>query len=289
MTGVKNATARLCGGLALASALMMLGACTREDSARDGQQSSGAAQVLQAPPEDAVLVRVNGEAISQAMLKRLARARGHDLAVPEQRQQALDLAIESLLLAQNAIATGLAERPDIRADLDLVRLQTLAARDLSEARAAMQLDDAQLRAFYQDVVARTGQQELHLRNALYADEAMAKAAAEAARAAPDFAQWLAQAEAQGAQQARDLGWANPIQLPPQLAKAALELPDGGISGAPIQTRFGWHVIQRVASRDFSPPPFEQVRDGIRKQAEDKHLEERLANLRAKAQIEMIAP
>lgn len=273
--------------LILASALLGgLVACAPERGGNAaGEQER---RVFQFAPEDAQVLRVNGEVISQALLARLAQTRGFDLAVPEQREQVQELAIESLLLAQNAISSGLDQRPDIRTELDLARLQTLAARDLSEARAAMQISDEQLRQFYQEVVTQTGDKEIHLRNALYADEATAKAAAQAAAQAPDFTQWLAQAQANGAQQAGDLGWANPTQLPPQLLQALLALPDGGVSAVPIQTRFGWHVVQRVASRDFTAPAFEQVRDGIRKQAEDKHLEERLAKLRAQASIE-VAP
>lgn len=240
---------------------------------------------LRYPAENAVAVSVNGEGISEAMLARIARARGLDLARPEQREQVVDLAVETLLLSQDAIASGLAARPDVRTELDLVRVQTLAARNLADARAGMTLTDDQLHEFYQQVIAQTGTQELHLRNALYADEAAAITAAVAAAASPDFSAWMAGAEAAGAQQARDLGWANVAQLPPELAQAALALPDGGVSAAPVRTRFGWHVIQRVASRQFAPPPFEEVREGIRKQAGDKYLEDRLAALRAKATVQ----
>lgn len=281
---MKTSTSQVLALILLSALLNGLVACAPQ-SGGNASTSADAGRVFQSEPEDAPALRVNGEVISQAMLARMARARGLDLAVPEQREQVQELAIESLLLAQSAISSGLLQRPDIRTELDLARMQTLAARDLGEARAAVQLSDEQLRQFYQEVVAQTGDKEIHLRNALYADEEAAKAAAQAAAAAPDFVQWLAGAEASGAQQAGDLGWANPTQLPPQLLQAVLALPDGGVSASPIQTRFGWHVVQRVASRDFSAPAFEQVRDGIRKQAEDKHLEERLAQLRAQAKVE----
>mgnify|MGYP000909568958 CR=1 FL=1 len=244
---------------------------------------------LRYPAEGAVTVSVNGEGISEAMLARIARARGLELGDPEQRQQVVDMTVETVLLAQDAIASGLAARPDVRTELDLSRVQTLAARNLADARAGMTLTDDQLRQFYQQVITQTGTQELHLRNALYADEATAIAAASAAAASADFAAWMAGAEAAGAQQARDLGWANVAQLPPELAKAALALPDGGVSAAPVRTGFGWHVIQRVASRNFTPPPFEEVREGIRKQAGDKHLEDKVAGLRAKATIVPATP
>ena len=89
-----------------------------------------------------------------------------------------------------------------------------------------------------------------------------------------------------AKQSRDLGWANLTQLPPELGAAAQSVADGQLGPQPVQTRFGWHVYRRVASRPFAPPPFEQVKDGARKQLLDQMLAERVEALRAKAKIEM---
>lgn len=236
-------------------------------------------------PEGAVAVTVNGEPMSEALLIRLARARGLDPADPSQRQQALDLAVETLLLAQDAVAQGLPTRAEVQTELDMVRIQALAARNLADARAALNLGDEELRAYYERVTAQSGSHELHLRNVLYADEAAARAAAAQASASADFGVWMAGIAAGEGVQARDLGWANAAQLPPELAQAALALPDGGISAEPVRSRFGWHVFQRVDSRPFSPPPFEEVREGIRKQAGDEYLEQRIASLRANARIE----
>ena len=52
------------------------------------------------------------------------------------------------------------------------------------------------------------------------------------------------------------------QYDPAFAAAALELQPGQIS-APVQTQFGWHVIQ-LLSRDVAP--LEQVREQIASQA-----------------------
>ncbi len=268
---------------ALYLALAALCACSPQ--AQQAPPPAAEETALRFAPENAVAVTVNGEAISEALLARLARGRGLDPADARQREQALDLAVETLLLAQDAISEGTAARPDVRTELDLLRIQALAARNLADARAGMKLGDEELRAYYEKVTAHTGAQELHIRNVLYADEAAARAAIATATASADFGAWMAGLGAAEGVQARDLGWANTTQLPPELAQAALALPDGGISAAPVQTRFGWHVFQRVASRPFAPPPFEDVREGIRKQAGDEFLEEKIAALRARARIE----
>lgn len=251
-----------------------------------GGDKAEAAAPLVSEPEGAVVATINGEAIGEAMLARVARNRGLDPSDPAQREEALDLLVETVLLAQDAVADGLTARPDVRTELDLLRIQALASRHLSETRAAMNLDDAQLREFYQQVVAHTGNQELHLRHVLFADEAAARAAVPQLLAGADFDAWVAGLDRETVRESGDLGWLNLAQLPPELAKVAVTLPDAGVSPEPIQSRFGWHVIQRVGSREFAPPAFEQVREGIRKQAGDKHLEEKIAQLRARAKIEL---
>ena len=278
----------LCGTLGLSAVVLALGlsACGGQNAPLN--KDAAVARALSFPVADTVVIHVNGEAVSEALLIRVAKARGLDLSDPEQRQQAMDLLVETVLLAQDAIENGLIERADIQADLDLVRIQTLASRNLADTRAGMELSDEQLREFYQQVIAQTGTIELNLLNVMYADEASASAGNAAALASGDFPTWMATAEATGAQQAADIGWANVAQLPPELARAAIELADGDISPAPVRSAFGWHVFQRAGSRNFTPPPFEDVRDGIRKQAGDKHLEEKLAGLRTKASIEPVA-
>ncbi len=252
----------------------------------EGTASQQAApHVFEAPAMGETVLTVNGEAVTTVLLDAFARGRGLDVSVPEQRQQALDLLTESLLVAQDAVAGGLYAREDVQAALDLARMQVLAARHLSETRAQLALGEAELRAYYDEVTARTGDAEYHLRSILYADPAAAQATAEKALApGADFAAIVAEAEKSGALQARDLGWINVAQLPGELADAVKAMKDGDITAAPVQTRFGWHVVQRVESRPFTAPPFEQVQERVRKQAGDRALERKLEALREKAVI-----
>lgn len=266
---------------ALATASLVTG-CS---GSPEGAATQAAPRVFAAPLVGETVLTVNGEAITAALLDAFARGRGLDVSVPEQRKQALDLLTESLLVAQDAIGTGMHTRDDVEAALDLARMQVLAARHLSETRAQLALGEAELRAYYDEVTARTGDTEYHLRSILHADPAAAQAATEKALVpGADFTAVVAEAEKSGALQARDLGWLNVGQLPEELAEAVKALKDGEVTAAPVQTRFGWHVVQRVESRPFVAPPFEQVQERLRKQAGDRALEQKLEALREKAVI-----
>lgn len=233
------------------------------------------------------VAHVNGEAITAPMLEVYARGRGLDPSDPASRSRALDALIENVLLAQDAQKSGLAARPDVQAELALVRLQQLAGRVLSEWRAAVPVGDAEVLAYYERERARTGGIELNLQHILFVDEAAANAANERALApGADFASLMAEYAAKGATQARDLGWGNLTQMPPELADAAQRIADGQVAPLPVQTSFGWHVFKRAGSRPFAPPPFEQVEVGARKQLVDQQLAEKVRALRTDAKIEI---
>lgn len=240
-------------------------------------------------PAGAVVASVNGEQITEPMLQVYAQGRGLDPADPVARKRALDSLVENVLLAQDAAARGLTAKPEVQAELALVRLQQLSGRGLADLRANTRISDEQVKAYYDQEAARTGGVEIQLKHILFDDQASAMAAVERALApGADFDALVAEYAASGAKQARDLGWANLTQLPPEMAEPAKNLPDGQVAPLPVQTGYGWHVFKREASRPFTPPSLEQVKDGARKQLTDQALAEQVKALRAKAKIEVPA-
>lgn len=247
-------------------------------------QQADEGQVLQRPPEGPVVAVVNGESITQPLLETFARGLGLDLAQPEQRQQALDRLVETLLLAQTGLSGSESGSESLKAELALGRMQVLASHQLNALRGEVTIGEQELRDYYAREVERTGRVEYNAQHILFADEASAAAAlAEALGADVDFAA-LMQRYSATAVQARDLGWANLTQTPPEFAELLGQLADGEVAPVVVQTRFGYHVLRRVASRDFTPPVFEAVRAGIEQQLLQQAVGERIRALRETAQI-----
>ena len=268
-----------------------IAACSGEKAATDSAPAASVhpTQAVLHAPAGATVATVNGEVLTEPMLDVYAKGRGWDPADPAQRQRALDSLIENVLLAQDTFARGLAARPEVQAEVALVRLQQLAGRGLADLRGELKITEEQIKAHYDAEVARTGLVEVQVKHILFADEPIARAANERAlKADADFDALIVEYGANGAKQARDLGWANLTQLPPELAAAVQPLPDGQVTPLPVQTSYGWHVAKRVASRPFTPPPFEQVKDGARKQLVDQALAQQVKALRDKAKIELPA-
>jgi peptidyl-prolyl cis-trans isomerase C len=271
----------------VAVATAFLSACNRAPEASAASELDTRAVV--GAPSGATVATVNGEILTEPMLDVFAKGRGMDPADPEARQRALDTLIENVLLAQDALGRGLAQRPEVQAEVALVRLQQLAGRDMSDLRAGITITEEATRAYYDAEAARTGGIEVNLKHILFADEASARAASDRALApGADFDALIAEYGTGTAKQARDLGWANLTQLPSELAEATRKLTDGQIATAPVQTAFGWHVFKREASRPFVPPSYDDVREGARKQLLEQAMADKVKALREKAKIDIAA-
>lgn len=89
----------------------------------------------------------------------------------------------------------------------------------------------------------------------------------------------------------DLGWASPGTMVPEFEAAMNKLPDGGIS-APVQSRFGVHLIQVVDRRDVKLEA-KQIREQARNQLREQRFEQAYLDwtkeLRSKAYVEYREP
>ena len=85
----------------------------------------------------------------------------------------------------------------------------------------------------------------------------------------------------------DLGWVNPGDLVPQFEEAMNALAPSAVS-EPVQSRFGWHIIQVLERREHdSTDEFQRnkVREQIRKRKTDEELALWLRRLRDEAYVE----
>lgn len=268
------------------TAALLLAGCDQKIGGDAAPAASGAAQqaLLGAPGGNVVAV-VNGEVISEPLLDVFARSKGMDMNDPAQRAKALETLEENLLLAQEAIHSGVASQPDVQAEVTLARLLQLSGRMVSTYRQTIEVSDQAIRDYYNQEAARVGGQEFHLQHILFKDENEAiEAAGKGIQPDTDFNALMGEYLAKGAQ-ARDLGWVNRTQIPASLAESASNLADGQVAPVPIKSEFGWHVLKRVGVRAFNPPPFEQVRDGAEQQLKARALADQVKALRAKASIQ----
>jgi peptidyl-prolyl cis-trans isomerase SurA len=89
----------------------------------------------------------------------------------------------------------------------------------------------------------------------------------------------------------DLGWASPGQFVPEFEQAMNALALGGVS-APLETRFGWHLIQAQERRTVVPDT-KQLRDQARQALRERKFEDAYAEwvreVRGRAYVEFREP
>jgi len=86
-------------------------------------------------------------------------------------------------------------------------------------------------------------------------------------------------------QGGDLGWFSPSNMVKPFADAVTSLKKGEYTQTPVQTQYGWHVIQLEDTRDAAPPPFDQVKQQLTDAVMRKKLQAYVETLKKQATIE----
>ncbi|MBR0682424.1 hypothetical protein GXW74_18170 [Roseomonas eburnea] len=139
--------------------------------------------------------------------------------------------------------------------------------------AEIEVSDADLQQAYEQRRAQFDTPERRaLRQAVLPEEAAAKTLAETWRGGADFPAIEAAAAAAGGS-AADLGLLDRAAMPlPAIAEAAFAAAPGGIT-EPVQSPFGWHVIQVERVEPAVTRSFAEVRDELRREvAHDRALD-----------------
>src|SRR4029077_2794391 len=83
----------------------------------------------------------------------------------------------------------------------------------------------------------------------------------------------------------DLGWFTPGRMVPEFAGAVMALKPGEYTHKPVQTQYGWHVIQLLETREVTPPPFDQVRQRLVQVVQAKKFKQYTDELLRNAKVE----
>ncbi|MDH3451303.1 MAG: peptidylprolyl isomerase [Gammaproteobacteria bacterium] len=228
---------------------------------------------------------VNGEQISNLQVQRHAAQRGSGDA-PADPAVATQELINLLLLSQEATRRGLHTQPATVEELARQRIAVLANALLENQMETMQIEEADLRAEYRSQTTAMEDTEYQARHILLSDKQQADEVIDQLRFGADFDE-LARTKSTGpsAKQGGALGWFRAGQMVPPFSQALHRLQVGEVS-EPVQTKFGWHVIQLQNKRKVPVPEFAAVEARLQTIVRNKRLRELVDGLRAKAEIEL---
>lgn len=264
----------------LAAGAIILAGCGGNGDA-DTSADAGAA-----PDPDNVVARVNGAPISAVALDAQIQAQS-SRGQPVQRPQALDELVDLMVLAQEAESQGLPQQPEIAAQLQRQRAAVLAQHLVRSELASFDPGDDELRQAYEEHVSGMSGKEYKASHILLEDEAKAKDMIAQLDEGADFAT-LAEEHSTGPTSSRggSLGWFQTDQMVEPFASAVQGLEAGSYTDTPVQTRFGWHVVRLEETRDVQKPAFEDMKDELRNQLVSRHVQDYIASLRDKADVEI---
>jgi peptidyl-prolyl cis-trans isomerase C len=106
--------------------------------------------------------------------------------------------------------------------------------------------------------------EYQARHILVSSEEVAKKVIAQLKSGSDFATLAKRLSAhkESAQKGGELGWFGPRDMDPQFTNAVALLKKNEFTSTPVQTQFGWHVVQLQNTRDRTPPAFDDVKDRL---------------------------
>lgn len=235
-----------------------------------------------------VVARVNGEPISADALAQLLaqQAQGRGEVSAARRQQFLNEVITVTLLAQDAEERGLDEEPETAAQLENTRRAILAQALVRELSGAEQVSDEAVRELYDERFGDGGDQEYRARHILVPERETAVEIIDELDAGGDFAELAAEhSEDSNAEDGGDLGWFAAADMVGPFAAEVEALAPGEHSDEPVETRFGWHVVQVDDTRTAEPPAFEDVREQLRMELVRQSVQQYVQALRAEAEID----
>ncbi len=236
-----------------------------------------------------VLARVNGLDITRAEVDGVITRLG-----PQAQQAPLQLILDQVvdrLIRQKLFrvagrAQGLADDAEV-VDLLAQAEENIIQQVYVQRYLKAQVSEEAVRALYDETIgASEPEVEVQASHILVSEEEVAKSIIEELAAGADFAT-LAQERSEGPSASRggDLGFFARGDMVPPFADAAFSMEPGQITDAPVQTQFGWHVIQVVDRREVALQTFAEARGQIEQQMQQESIASLLADLRAAAEIE----
>lgn len=224
-----------------------------------------------AAPAQPPLVTVNGKAISndlfEAYAKAVTQGKASSELTAEEREQVKEELVRMEVIAQQAEKDGLAKDPDVATRLELTRLNLLQQAAAQKYLKERQPTEAEMRAEFETQLAATPLVEYHARHILVSSQETAQKIIDQLKAGGDFATLAKRfsGDKSTAQKGGDLGWFPPDAMGNKnFADAIGLLKNNEITSTPIQTQYGWHVLQLLGTRDRPPPSFEGVQDQLKR-------------------------
>ncbi len=187
------------------------------------------------------------------------------------------------LLAREARKMALDKNPDVKTQMDLAAQTILVRAFVNDWIHKNPVPEADLHKEYESVKSQIGDKEYKVRHILVEKEDEAKDIIVELQKGAKFDE-LAKARSKdpgSKEKGGDLDWNAPGNFVKPFGDAMKATPKGKFTPQPVQTQFGWHVIEVDDIRDAKVPSFEEVKPQLQQRLQAQWLDKYFKDLRAK--------
>ena len=187
------------------------------------------------------------------------------------------------LLAREAKKQGLEKSPDVKTQMDLASQTVLVRAYVSDWVKKNPVPEADLKKEYDTIKSQIGDKEYKVRHILVEKEDDAKAIITELQKGAKFDE-LAKARSKdpgSKDKGGDLDWNAPANFVKPFGDAMKSTAKGKFTAQPVQTQFGWHVIEVEDVRDAKVPGYDEVKPQLQQRLQAQWLDRYFKDLRAK--------
>jgi len=233
---------------------------------------------------------VNGKAITQQSLDQFVKLLVGQGApdTPALRERVKQEMINREVMVQAAEKAGIAKEADIKTELELARQGILVQALMADYLKKNPITEAAVQAEYDKLKkAEADKFEYNVRHILVEDEKTANNIQDQLKKkSAKFEDLAKQSKDTGsAAKGGELGWASDTNYVEPFAKAVAATKKGQLADKPVQSQFGWHVIEVMDIRPVEFPPLDQVRKELDQMMREQALAAYQAKLRSQAKIQ----
>ncbi|MEP6943369.1 MAG: peptidyl-prolyl cis-trans isomerase [Betaproteobacteria bacterium] len=201
---------------------------------------------------------------------------------PELRAAVRDELNTRELLVREAKKQGVDKTPTVKTEMDLAGQTVIVRTYMAEYLKAHPVSDAALRKEYDTIKSQIGDKEYKVRHILVENEGDAKEVIVALQKGEKFEKLAERSKDTGSKvNGGDLDWNAPANFVKPFSDAMIALPKGKFTTTPVQTQFGWHVIEVTDIREAKVPPFDEVKPQLSQRMQGQVVDAYLKDLRAK--------
>lgn len=205
---------------------------------------------------------------------------------PQMREMVKQELIRREVFLQEATKRGIAEKPEVKFQLDVQRQNALIQALMRDELDKRPVTDAEVAAAYEQQKRQAGDKEFRARHILVEKEDEAKQIIDQLKRGAKFEELAKKSKDTGsAANGGDLDWAGADAYVKPFSEAMIKLQKGQFTDVPVQSQFGWHVIRLDDVREAQVPPLAQVGPQIREALQQQRVQAFAEDLRKKAKIQ----